>query len=1459
MADRTVVVRLVGQVGQFNAAMAQAGTSVSNLQRQMSGAQGQASGMLGNLGNTSKAMMGLGAVGLGLAMATRATMEFDKAMSAVKANVKATEFQHMQMRDAALKAGRTTVYTAKEAASAQMELGKAGVGVADILGGALSGALNLAAAGDMNVADAAEIAASAMTQFALKGRDVVHIADVLSATANKAQGSVHDVGIALKYIGPIAGQMGVSLEQTAGSIGLIASNGILADQAGTGLRGMITSLTSPSAIAKEEMTKLGISAYDAQGKFIGFAGLASQMQANMKGLSEADRDFAMGRIFGNAQIQVARILYNAGANGINKWTTAVNDSGAAERNARERMNNWAGDLKKANAALNEAAIDIGENLTPALRGLTQGFTGLVHGFTSLPGPAQAAMAVLGGWLLLGDKIQAGGNRMAESMVRGSLRTVEATRVFREAAALQRESLEAQARSMQLNSQIRPSSGGIIRGMAGDYARVATEARNAATAAGYQSRQLSGASAAMGRYKAMVADAQQQLNGMSVAQARVSGGLGIVKAAGTGLMGAMGGPWGLAIAAASLGLMAWASHADKSREKTERFAASVKSLKETLLTYGSGSKEAQSALLKEVGPAGIKAGRAIGLDPGEMSSLAIKGDDKAIKFRLDKIRAERARLVLIQQSMNDTRGPGGSERFEAAQAAGPKIAKLDEGIKDWEKALKAAAEASREVTQEQERQATALGMTYKEYKNATPQVVMMESALRKLSEAGASVKDRVTAYGVAINGLIAPINDARLAQADYAEMIIDSESDIAEAFTKQKNTFSKSAREFSLTTKSGIAQTRAMAKMHEGLSAVAESTYAKVLQQSGSSTAAAIAASDAWNKGRSKQIEVVAGWISGGKKISASARAMATSMVDAFNQVPKEIAMTLRLEGGAKTLEDLRKVGITTQTLPDGRVVIHGKGEEAERMLREMGLKVEQIKPGFVRVTAVGTEEAEALIQDIARTYTARIRVQVAREDARSRGEGLHHQSDGTNQSGGGFRWGGIQSYAGGGIAKIAGPGTLYQWAEPETGGEAFIPRKGDPRRSQSILETAASWYGLKVSKMAAGGVMSFAAGGITAPVGDLLSRYDAAITAAAEKAAAAAAAKLALATAAADRNEGIFTAQRGVNDSSRSRADAAGNLAKNERDLARLRADGKATPEQIADAEEDLARSRRALAAANEDLTAAQRRLNTAKAVSISQAKVAAQPTGFTRFSKAMALGVKNTNAFLWALKLLADRGYGTLAQNLLAMGGPEAEQIAQGALKASDAVLRSTSSNVATAAKQSQSLANMPAMLAVRSALKTGASYSSLLGSGQVDAASLNQAITLMRAELSKTAAGKAMIAAMGGANQAAIMSSTRRFAKGGIAGEGTLYRYAEPGTGGEALIPRRGDSGQALSVLKTAAGWHGASVRPWQQGRGVSAAPAQVHITVRGEGVLSSMIEAKVDGRLVQVARSVRHGSGG
>lgn len=396
MADRTVTVRLMAQYNQFVAAMGRAGASVKQLGQEIDKATQSEKGRQ----NLDRVAAGAGVAGLALAgfagAAVKSAADFDKAMSAVQAATHESASNMAALRAAALLAGKDTAFSATEAAQGEEELAKAGVSTADILSGGLKGALDLAAAGTMSVGEAAETAASAMTQFGLSGRDLPHVADLLAAGAGKAQGDVHDMGMALKMSGLVAHQFGLSVEDTTGALSEFAAAGLVGSDAGTSLKTALLQLANPSKQAADLMDKYGISVYNAQGQFVGLSSLAGQLKTQLGGLSQAQRNSALATIFGSDAIRVASILYKDGAKGVDQWKNKVNDAGYASDTAAMKLDNLSGDLEKLKGSLETALIQSGSGANDAIRGLAQGANRLVDNFASLPKPLQESAVYLSG-------------------------------------------------------------------------------------------------------------------------------------------------------------------------------------------------------------------------------------------------------------------------------------------------------------------------------------------------------------------------------------------------------------------------------------------------------------------------------------------------------------------------------------------------------------------------------------------------------------------------------------------------------------------------------------------------------------------------------------------------------------------------------------------------------------------------------------------------------------------------------------------------------------------------------------------------------------------------------------------------------------------------------------------------------------------------------------------------------
>lgn len=403
MAERTVTVRLRMLVADWVSPLdrARAATvafakdtkqGIKDLNDEMDKAAPQR-----RLHEVAEAATGMGvAVGAAFVGIAMAAARFDKAMDEVDAVTETSAEGLQRLADAAIEAGLATQYSATEAAGAIAELGRAGMNTTDILQGGLRGALALAAAGQVGLEEAAIVTTKALHSFGLEGNQASHVADVLTAAANKSATNVHEMALASKMSTLVAAQMGLTLEETAGALALFAQNALAGSDGGTSLKVMLMMLAHPTIKSSKLMKQLGLDFFDANGKFVGLADTAAQLQTALSGLTEEQRNYAITQIFGADASRAANVLYKAGAAGVNEYTEAVNDAGIAQRTAATLTDNLAGDWERLNGAVETFAIKSGGGANEGLRGLTQGATFLVQKLAQLPSGFTATIVVVAG-------------------------------------------------------------------------------------------------------------------------------------------------------------------------------------------------------------------------------------------------------------------------------------------------------------------------------------------------------------------------------------------------------------------------------------------------------------------------------------------------------------------------------------------------------------------------------------------------------------------------------------------------------------------------------------------------------------------------------------------------------------------------------------------------------------------------------------------------------------------------------------------------------------------------------------------------------------------------------------------------------------------------------------------------------------------------------------------------------
>nr|WP_206766700.1 phage tail tape measure protein [Bacillus thuringiensis] len=402
------------------------------------------------------------AIGRGLKSAVEESMNFEQQMANIKAVSGATGQEMSKLSELAVKYGEDTKYSSVEAGKGIEELIKAGVSLTDIINGGLEGALNLAAAGELELGEAAEIASTALNAFKKDGLSVTDAANLLAGAANASATDVHELKYGLSASAAVAAGAGMTFKDTATALAVFAQNGLKGSDAGTSLKTMLMRLNPSTKEAYNKMADLGLITYNAQagfdflvkngvtpasrsvgdievalekyvmqtegvtkwndkcdttfrelatssaflsskfydqqGKIQSLEHISGILKESMKDLTDQQRSMALETLFGSDAVRGATILFNEGSQGVNKMYTEMSKVTALET-ANTKMNTLKGRIEQLSGAFDTMKKTIGDALAPVVSAFVAGLQKLVDGFNSLPGPVQKAIAITGGIVL----------------------------------------------------------------------------------------------------------------------------------------------------------------------------------------------------------------------------------------------------------------------------------------------------------------------------------------------------------------------------------------------------------------------------------------------------------------------------------------------------------------------------------------------------------------------------------------------------------------------------------------------------------------------------------------------------------------------------------------------------------------------------------------------------------------------------------------------------------------------------------------------------------------------------------------------------------------------------------------------------------------------------------------------------------------------------------------------------
>lgn len=369
--------------------------------------------------------------------AVKTAASFESEMAKVSAISGATGDDLDKLSQKAREMGSNSRYSATEIGTAMEYMAMAGWKTEQILSG-LDGILNLATASGEDLGTTSDIVTDALTAFGLKAEDASHFADVLAKTSANANTNVSMMGESFKYVGPLAGSMGYSIEDVSLALGLMANAGIKSTQAGTTLRTLISNMAKPTKSMQEAMDKLGVSLDDGAGNMKtlkqvmedlrkGFGSLKISQADLTRQVAVLDQQLEAGVIteeeYEEASNKLAEAAFGAegamkaeaaaslaGARGLsgllaivnaspedfNALETAISNSNGAAKDMADIMGDTAeGKVAVMKNKLYELGIQIGEKLIPVLEKVVGWISDLIDWFTSLDDDTQNLIITVG--------------------------------------------------------------------------------------------------------------------------------------------------------------------------------------------------------------------------------------------------------------------------------------------------------------------------------------------------------------------------------------------------------------------------------------------------------------------------------------------------------------------------------------------------------------------------------------------------------------------------------------------------------------------------------------------------------------------------------------------------------------------------------------------------------------------------------------------------------------------------------------------------------------------------------------------------------------------------------------------------------------------------------------------------------------------------------------------------------
>ncbi|HBR3116184.1 TPA: phage tail tape measure protein [Klebsiella pneumoniae] len=337
---------------------------------------------------------------------------FDADMSRVMALTRMDkgDGRFTDLREQAKKLGAETAFSSSDAAQGQAFLAMAGF-TPEAIRAALPGVLDTAIAGgalsgDISLGETADIGASVLKQFGLQATDMGRVGDVLAGTFTRSSTNLRALGDTMKYTGPVAAALGISLEEAAAMAGVLANNGLRGSDAGTAMRASLTRLSAPTGAAAKALKELGVSVADSRGKLRPVEQILGDLYKATKKYGDTDQISFFKDIAGEeAMVGLQTLVKSVGSGDLQRLIAELKKAqGESAATAKKMSDNLGGDISNLSSAWEGLQIQISDTVNGPLRSLVQWLDETISRVTvwvkANPRLAQTLLLVGGGALAL---------------------------------------------------------------------------------------------------------------------------------------------------------------------------------------------------------------------------------------------------------------------------------------------------------------------------------------------------------------------------------------------------------------------------------------------------------------------------------------------------------------------------------------------------------------------------------------------------------------------------------------------------------------------------------------------------------------------------------------------------------------------------------------------------------------------------------------------------------------------------------------------------------------------------------------------------------------------------------------------------------------------------------------------------------------------------------------------------